>query len=267
MVASLPASGFLSNNSRTEGEMKQGFEDQRDAIGAKHNTDGTHQGDDMEVHGQCRLDFVSTTQIKLSVYKGNKILVKHPTSGWQIREIPSAGITIANTGVSQIGTPQNIYLYDSGGTLALEGSTAAHTFDGDTGVRIKSGDATRTLVGKVKLDASLLFRNTAEDRFVISYFHRRAIHLSQLLAVDKTTSSTSFVILDAALDLFFLTWGEDAVEAFAAGRARNDTVNGTNHHVVGLDGTAQLPVVQDTYPTAGIDRGFSVPYIGVPGEE
>ncbi|MBP0532956.1 hypothetical protein J8J19_22570, partial [Mycobacterium tuberculosis] len=46
-------------------------------------------------HGQCRLSYVSGTQLKLSPYNGNNLIINGVP-----QQIPSAGVTLANTGLA-----------------------------------------------------------------------------------------------------------------------------------------------------------------------
>src|SRR6185436_18483248 len=89
---------------------------------------------------QGRLTVDSTSQLSLQRYAGKYIPLK--ISGvWEAKAIPSTAPTLANTGLTQ-ATTYYVYAFDSGGTLTLEASATGHAADSDTGVQIKSGDAT-----------------------------------------------------------------------------------------------------------------------------
>ncbi|MEB2654919.1 hypothetical protein SOP89_26500, partial [Pseudomonas siliginis] len=98
-------------------------------------------------HGQCRLSYVSGTQLKLSPYNGNNLIINGVP-----QQIPSAGVTLANTGLAA-STKYYVYAYMNAGTMTLEAVTTAHA-TGTNGVEQKSGDATRTLVGMILTDGS-----------------------------------------------------------------------------------------------------------------
>jgi hypothetical protein len=91
-------------------------------------------------HGQCRLT-LSSGNLKLAPWNGNKLVIDG-----QMQTVPSAGVTLAPTGTT-VGTLYYIYAYMNSGTMTLEASTTGHSTDSTTGVEIKTGDATRTLVG------------------------------------------------------------------------------------------------------------------------
>lgn len=90
--------------------------------------------------GECKLTF-SGSNLLLSPYNGNRIVVNDA-----LYAIPSAGIILAATGATA-NTTYYVYVYDNAGTLTLERSTTGHATDSNNGIEIKSGDATRVLVG------------------------------------------------------------------------------------------------------------------------
>lgn len=159
--------------------------------------------------GQCRLTYVDATHLKLIPFKGNLIPIK-TISDWEIREIPSAGITYTISGLSA-STVYYVYLYDSGGTLTLELSTTGHVTDGNTGVEVKSGDATRTIVGMVKADGSTEF----SAWWTLSWFNRLPKSKLAPLSVTAGTTSDTMTSVSSELHLGFLTWGH--VEIVAVG--------------------------------------------------
>ncbi|MBR7551793.1 hypothetical protein KC220_24955, partial [Mycobacterium tuberculosis] len=83
-------------------------------------------------HGQCRLSYVSGTQLKLSPYNGNNLIINGVP-----QQIPSAGVTLANTGLAA-STKYYVYAYMNAGTMTLEAVTTAHA-TGTNGVEQKSG--------------------------------------------------------------------------------------------------------------------------------
>lgn len=73
--------------------------------------------------------------------RGNLVMV-----GGVLRTIPSGGVPLAPTGQT-VGTLYYDYLYWTGSALAIEASTTSYAIDVATGTMVKSGDATRTLIG------------------------------------------------------------------------------------------------------------------------
>lgn len=82
------------------------------------------------------------------------------TGEWIARQIPNAGLSISNGGLAN-STRYYVYLYDNGGTPALELSTTAFAIDTATGYPVKSGDATRYYCGSVITDGSAQFATSA----------------------------------------------------------------------------------------------------------
>jgi hypothetical protein len=101
--------------------------------------------------GQCRLQRDSASQLSLQRYQGAYLPLK--ISGtWAAKLIPASGPTLSNSGLVA-ATLYYIYAFDNAGTLTLEASTTGHAVDATVGVEIKSGDATRTLVGVASMGA------------------------------------------------------------------------------------------------------------------
>lgn len=159
----------------------------------------------MDYNSQCRLDYVSDTQIKLSPYKGSKIIINNSTY-----VIPSGGVTLANTGAAA-NTLYYIYAYMNGTTMALERSATAYTLDATTGIPYKTGDTTRALVGAVYTDSSSQFTDTDLRRGVSSWFNRLSKFARTALTADFTSSAASTSV--AALSTLFIAWTDDTVHA------------------------------------------------------
>lgn len=158
-----------------------------------------------DYNSQCRLDYVSATQIKLSPYKGNKIIINNAT-----HLIPSGGVTLTNSGMSS-STLYYIYAYMNSGTMTLEYSTTGYTIDTATGIPYKTGDTTRALVGGVYTTAGSQFSDTSAYRGVSSWFNRLKKYNRVLLTSDYSSSSASVIV--SALTAIFVAWSDDTVHA------------------------------------------------------
>lgn len=156
-------------------------------------------------HGQCRLTFVSATSIKLSPLNGRSLMI-----GGVPRQLPAAGISLANTGLSA-STFYYIYAAWSGSAIILEASATGHSQDATTGVEIKTGDATRTLVGALQTNASTQFTDSVSARNVASYFNRRNRNIGVFAGSGITLISTSEVEVSTSLRLQFVSWGDEIV--------------------------------------------------------
>lgn len=179
--------------------------------------------------GQCRLSVQSATALLLSPYSGNSLVI----NGSPVK-IPSAGITLSNSGLSA-NTVYNVYAFLSGTTLTLEASTTAHAPDASTGVEIKSGDPTRTLVGKIRTNATSNFADTTNYRGCINWFNRRQLNVTGGSGTNSTASA-GYIDMGAAISCSFLTWGDEALFSIVNGYARNDTVGGGANISLTLDG-------------------------------
>jgi len=156
-------------------------------------------------HGECRLT-KSGSNLLLSPLDGNRILING-----NVQEIPSAGVSLAATGLTP-GTNYYIYAFMNSGTMTLEASTTARATDsstatGNLGIEIKSGDATRTLVGLARVVTGPAWADSTTQRFVISWFNRREMHGVNAITSNFSTTSTTFVEAMASNRVEFLSWG------------------------------------------------------------
>lgn len=129
---------------------------------------------------QTKLILISPTQVRLGSNNDGQgcytpLRLRGPIVGtvpsmtgeWVQYAVPAAGINQANTlpggGALAANTTYNVYLYDiaSGTTQpGLDFSTTSFVKDADTGYRVKSDDATRLWVGRIRTDASAQFEIT-----------------------------------------------------------------------------------------------------------
>jgi len=168
-------------------------------------------------HGQCRFLYVSTTQCRLVPQNGNGLII----NGRQYR-IPAAGVNIANTaGVNSI--VQYVYAYDSAGTIALEASSTTHALHTD-GVRIKSGDPSRTLVGMFIKPTSGEFVFTGPLNYVSSWFNRAPRGVQQYFSAT-TSSLNEAVQLHSGVS--FLGWAGDTFRVSCTGITHATTSSGS----------------------------------------
>src|SRR5262249_30159378 len=91
--------------------------------------------------GQCYLVFSTIDALILQPMNGNRISINGV-----LRTIADGGIGVLASGVAAT-TLYYIYAYWTGSGIACEYSTTAYAVQAGTGVLIKSGDVTRTLVG------------------------------------------------------------------------------------------------------------------------
>jgi hypothetical protein len=196
--------------------------------------------------GQCRLTYVSTTQISLAPLNGNQIVI-----GGKSYAIPAAGVTLANTSLTA-GTLYYVYAFLTGTTITLEASTTGHATDATTGTEIKSGDSSRSLVGMVYMDVGTpgTFADTAAKRYVASWFNRRR-RLASSGQQEVTTSSVGQIEL-TPFRAFYLAWAGETVVQCWAGSFSSATGVQTNWTRPYLDGAQIGPSVEFSFSGAGL---------------
>lgn len=191
--------------------------------------------------GECRLAVASGTSLVLSPYNGNGLKI----AGVRYA-IPTAGISIANTGLAAT-TLYHAYAWNNAGTLALELSTTGHATDtaaGNVGVEIKSGDNSRTYVGMVYTAAG----TPGPFSLCRSWFNRVALPVN---GTGGSGTCTSLTWSDACAGggtpgaITFLAYADDAVWLGVAGAAGNSG-SGYCQFAVMVDGVVDFPTTFTT---------------------
>jgi hypothetical protein len=152
--------------------------------------------------GQCRLSVTNTTTLTLDRYQG-----KHLFINGVLQLIPSSGVTISNAGLSS-NTVYNVYAFMLSGVMMLELSTVGWVMDSTYGHKVKSGDPTRTLVGKIRTVGSLF----GGGLLCINLFNRRDLSALAFLAGDVPLGSSPFSPVHPTLQIPFIDWGEDSID-------------------------------------------------------
>lgn len=164
-------------------------------------------------HGRARLT-KSGGNLLLSPYDGNSIVINDT-----VEVVPSAGVTLAATGLT-IDTDHLIYVFMNGATMTLEASTTGHVTNSATGVEIKSGDSTRTLVGMARPITGPVWVDTPAQRFVISWFNRRTITARQFIVGPISITSTTKIEISTTIRAEFLTWADEMPSILYSGSMR-----------------------------------------------
>ncbi len=180
--------------------------------------------------GQCRL-VKSGANIVLQPVNGNLLTINGVN-----QTIPSAGVSLAPTGLTP-STLYYIYAYMVSTTMTLEASATGHSTDTSTGVEIKTGDATRTLVGMAYPITGPAFADTSSQRLVISWFNRRSIYGTGRFSTIRTSTSTSYAEINSEIRVQFLSWSEPALNFAVTGGSYNSAANQTITSV-GIDSTS-----------------------------
>lgn len=180
-----------------------------------------------QVNGQCRLVVTNPTTLTLMPHNGRYLIV-----GGLPRQIPGGGVAISNAGLTA-STLRYVYAYMNGGSLALEFSSTGHSLDAATGVEVKNGDPSRSLVGMIYTTASSQFADSFTQRFCANWFNRRPRAAVATLLVDTNFSTVVSSEITASLRASALYWSNSgAYSLIANGSVSNNTAGG----IVGFEG-------------------------------
>lgn len=198
------------------------------------------------MNGRCRLSAESSTSLILLPFDGNTIVING-----QVGKIPSAGITLSNSGASN-STLYYVYAYLSSGAPTLERSTTGHSTDTTTGVEIKTGDASRTLVGMARTTSGGVWSAGPRLQYVLSYFNRREVVSTGYLDSTIGLASTSYVEIPFSSNIRceWLTWADEPVKFQVNGSVTNSGTGATQTSI-GVDGATPEDVYNLTAGTAG----------------
>ena len=202
-------------------------------------------------HGQCRLSVTSTTTIVLKPFNGNNVIV----NGMGL-QLPSAGVTYTISGLAA-STVYYVYLTGTTTSPVLTVSTTAYTTDATTGVTVKIGDATQTLVGMVYTNASTQFVDSAASRTCLNWFNRRKIITDSQTQPGYTFTNSVLAEVNAALRATFLCWADD-VPVVSANGTVSLSVQGTVTLATSVDSVgSQYTPSQNISMSATFSSGFS----------
>ncbi len=196
--------------------------------------------------GQCRLNYISSTQVRLIPYNGNLL-----TIGGQNYPVPSSGVNLASTGLT-LATNYYVYAYMNGTTMTLEAVTTTHATDATTGTEVKTGDSSRTLVGFIRTggSSSPLFLSQNDYRWVLSWFNRRTLGLRASSGVSANWGGTSPVDLNSAYHANFLMWGDDTPICGLYGTVQNNTAGSWVGTQLSLNGSTVYGDVATVQPAS-----------------
>jgi hypothetical protein len=206
--------------------------------------------------GQCYFEYVSATQCRLVPYNGNKIFIN---GAWLT--IPAAGVTVSNGGLAA-GSTYNVYAFNNAGSVALEISGTGRATDSTHGHQIKSGDASRTLVGKVRTNGSTQFSDITTGAVpgqvinVLSWFNRRLKSARSSSGTPYSTPNSPWLAVNAALQVDFLTWGDSPVSLSVFGTCMQSGTLQLCYLGIGVD-TAGGAVCQ-TYSNASSSQAAAM---------
>lgn len=199
-----------------------------DAVNKTQLDDASAAG---SVATQCRLS-LSGANLLLSRFNGRYLTINGTP-----QLIPSAGVTLAPTGTTP-GTVYFIYAYMNSGTMTLEASTTTYVIDTTTGMPVKTGDTTRTLVGMAYPTTGPVWVDSSTQAFVISYFNRQTKRISNAFTGNQTTPSNSPTEISPTIRCEFLSWAGSSTRASASGALSTNTAGVAVFAAIGFDGTS-----------------------------
>ncbi|OZI20051.1 hypothetical protein CAL26_21085 [Bordetella genomosp. 9] len=153
---------------------------------------------------ECRLDGgTAANSIKLSRYNGSRI-----TLGGTTLQIPENGLEVVPTGLTAAAL-YYVYAYPNNGAPALEWGTgtAWARATGPDGRQIKTGDASRLLVGMFRPSAGGVITDTTATRGVASWFNRIPKSVTGSAGPAPISSTTDVAVIGIPL----LRWAGEAV--------------------------------------------------------
>ncbi|WP_147252003.1 hypothetical protein [Thalassospira profundimaris] len=189
---------------------------------------------------QCRLVELNGMLV-LRRFGGRKIVINGG-----LYDIPVEGVSIAATS-TQANNLYYVYAAVINGELVLEWSSVGHTQSEVTGIEIKLGDETRTLVGMVYVLQNDAW--PAAPELVASWYNRQPIAKNSSTGAVSVSSTSFQIVTTTANSIGFLCWADDAVSLSAAGYA--DCSNGSAA-MVAIDGTPIGAYASGVQPQASL---------------
>lgn len=201
----------------------------------------------VQSHGMCRLA-KSGANLVLSPLNGNRLIINGVTQA-----VPAAGVSLAPAGLTA-STVYYIYAYMNGATMTLEASTTGHSTDAGTGIEIKTGDATRTLVGMEYASGTTTWAGLCR-----SWFNDPGFAATNALTAAVTVNgNVTNVEVSTSLRTAFLCWAGEVVTAAADGTINPNVLGQTGGASIGFDGTTAEETVGGTTQPYAANANVSV---------
>ncbi|WP_158673354.1 hypothetical protein [Bosea sp. FBZP-16] len=207
------------------------------------------------IFGQCEL-IKDGSNIRLLPKGGNRIFVNG-----DYLTVPDAGVAKAATGLT-VSTQYYVYAINSGGSVDIELTTTAPARSATYGHLIEGTNDARTYVGTVRPITGPAFQDTAQQRFVRSWFGRTPTVLRGALTAQRTTGSSSWVEVNSEARCEFLLQPGEIVRADITGYSFNSG-SSTTFASVGYDSSSSNEDASATFGSAGGSIGYSRPKSGL----
>jgi len=164
----------------------------------------------------CRLDYVNATTLRLNRWNGTLLTIDNVPQA-----IPAAGVDYVASGLTA-GTDYYVYARMNAGAIALELSTTGYAVDVRNGLKVKTGDATRSLVGWVRWTGTPQFSFGQGARLVRSYYNRK-LYAEYISPVSGSTASGTSVQI--AFIAEFSYWADEKAAFAVTGYNYNASQN------------------------------------------
>jgi len=184
----------------------------------------------VQAHGCCKLRKEGTALI-LRRHNGNTI-----TINGVMQTIPAAGVSLTPAGLTD--GVYFVYAYMNAAVMTLEFSATGHSQDPTTGIEIKTGDTTRTLVGMAGVYSNVLY-DSLTQRLVRSWFNDTGVTAWGYNAAIFNSTSTGYVAVTGLFAQTLMWAGEDMVAA-VTGQCNNTTAGQVEYHSIAINGSAQI---------------------------
>jgi uncharacterized protein YaiE (UPF0345 family) len=212
-----------------------------------------------------------STTINYCPYKGN---VK--TTASQGNYTISSGCLSATTTNMYVGgtasqsvaanTLYYIYLWNNGSSWVLDAETTGHATDSSTGIEIKNGDNTKTLVGMIYPDASKYVYYGGAKNTVATWDNRSPTTTTCQFSTNRTsTSSASPTEVNSENRCKFMSWGDSITLTSNENGYLNTTGSGFVT-VITLDGSATVSALGLRQPVANEEMLLVAPASYTPTE-
>jgi len=223
---------------------------QRPAVGdVSSRVADTTFANSLSANGQCRLIVGSPTTAFLKPSDGNILRINGA-----VQHVPSAGVSLSTTGLT---ANQLYYVYAamSGTTMIMEASATGHVTSAADGTEVKSGDASRALVGMMVPNSSLQLISNNNNLALLSYFSRKEVCLQpQIQNAQLATSSPTE--LNTNLRVTYLCWADDGNDISAEAWVSNTVAQAACVFGIGMDSNSVY---------SGLAAQLNVPFANAAG--
>lgn len=226
-VYTLPQAAFVTGTTISSTAVNSNFSDIASALTTAYQYSLTLAG---QLQGAVQMTKSAASTIKLSPYNGNSLLIQGTT-----RQLTSAGATLTLAALTN-NTLYYVYAYWTGSAIAIEASTTGHTTDTTYGNEIKTGDASRSLVGMFYTTAVDDTTDSETQRLVASWFNPpvRTI-VGTAMSAATTTSVTAVELNSTTSRVEVVLFANRPGEVQFQGDVTNSTVSVNNTTNIGVD--------------------------------